>query len=210
LSTDSGTFDPVFSGNPDERAPAPEPAGDKWACEDRAGIDALAELAAAGQASSVPLTVHLSALTDHSIRRPVTMDRGIAAGLTIRPRVLLVEDNPMNRLMTGVLFDRLGLEHVAVGCAEEAILRFAREAFDAIMIDVEMDGLAGLATARAITALAGAAAPPLVALGRADLDEDVLEEAGFSAVADTPLDTRGLAQALILAVENSLIDSDGH
>jgi len=49
-----------------------------------------------------------------------------------------------------------------------------------------------------------------VALGRADLDEDVLEEAGFSAVADTPLDTRGLAQALILAVENSLIDSDGH
>ena len=36
--------------------------------------------------------------------------------------------------------------------------------------------------ARAIAGLAGDAAPPLVALGRADLDEDVLEEAGFSDV----------------------------
>jgi CheY-like chemotaxis protein len=177
--------------------------------EDRAGIVALTELVSGLEEPSALLSVPVSALTDQSIRRPVALDEDVALGLAIRPRVLLVEDNPMNRLMVGVLLDRLGLDHVAVGCAQEAILRFAREAFDAILLDVEMDGMAGLATARAITALAGDAAPPLVALGRADLDEDALDEAGFSAVAEAPLDTRRLAAALIAAVENSLIDADG-
>ncbi len=172
--------------------------------EDQAGVAALAELVAGLPHPGIPLTVSLSALTDGSVRRPARLDVSVAQGLTIRPRVLLVEDNPMNRLMVGVLLDRLGLEHVAVGCAQEAILRFAREAFDAILLDVEMDGLAGLAAARAITGLAGAATPPLVALGRADLDEETLGEAGFSAIAEAPLDTRRLAAALIAAVEHSL------
>lgn len=180
--------------------------GPGW--EDQAGIAALAELVAGLPEPSAALSVSLSALTDSSLRRPATLDHSVAEGLAVRPRVLLVEDNPMNRLMVGVLLDRLGLEHVAVGCAQEAIIRFAREAFDAILLDVEMDGLAGLATARAITGLAGDATPPLVALGRADLEDETLEEAGFSAIAEAPLDTRRLAAALIAAVENSLIDSD--
>ena len=191
LSADTGSFDPALAGHGNV---------------DHAGIEALAELVAGRPEPSVPLSVSLSALTDSSIRSPAAVEGRVAEGLVIRPRVLLVEDNPMNRLMVGVLLDRLGLEHVAVGCAQEAIIRFAREAFDAILLDVEMDGLAGLATARAITALAGAAAPPLVALGRAALDEDVLEEAGFSAIADAPLDTRRLAAALIVAREPTLND----
>ncbi len=193
MSADTGSFDAAFAG---------------LGGEDHAGIEALAELVAGRPEPAVPLSVPLSALIDGSIRRPAVMEDSVAEGLVIRPRVLLVEDNPMNRLMVGVLLDRLGLEHVAVGCAQEAIIRFAREAFDAILLDVEMDGLAGLATARAITGLVGDAAPPLVALGRAELDEDVLAEAGFSAIADTPLDTRRLAAALITAVESSMVDSN--
>lgn len=178
------------------------------ATEDWVGIAALAEFVSARPEPAAPLSVPVSALIDRSVRRSAEMEATVASGLAVRPRVLLVEDNPVNRLMVGVLLDRLGLEHVAVGCAEEAIFRFAREAFDAILLDVEMDGMAGLATARAICGLAGEASPPLVALGRADVDDDTLENAGFSAIAETPLDTRRLAAALIAAVEKGLADSD--
>lgn len=169
--------------------------------EDRAGIAALAELVANHPDTSAALSVPLSALAGGSRR---ANGDGSPEAAVLKPRILLVEDSPVNRLLVGVLLDRLGLEHVAVGCGEEAIYRFAREPFDAILLDVAMDGLAGLATARAIQKLVGDDMPPLVALGNADLDEDVLEEAGFSAVAEAPLDTNRIALALITAIEKGL------
>ncbi|TCT10740.1 response regulator receiver domain-containing protein [Tepidamorphus gemmatus] len=179
--------------------------------DDAAGLDALAELAAArrNKLRHDDLAV---ALADLSPRADggATQTAAPVAGIDYpRPRVLLVEDNPVNRLLVGVLLDRLGLEHVAVGCGEEAILRMAREPFDAILLDVAMDGLAGLALAKALGDLGGDGLPPLVALGRANLDEDFLQAAGFAAVADAPLDTRRLARALIAALEKQLSEHIG-
>lgn len=178
--------------------------------QDTAGIAALAEFVAARcDGRDGELTVPVSALIDgDGFRRGGEGDVPPGPGHP-RPRILLVEDNPVNRLLLGVLLDRLGLDHVAVGCGEEAILRMVREAFDAVLLDVAMDGMAGLATARAICRLAGDDRPPLIALGRAGLDEDVLEAAGFDAVADAPLDTRRLAGALIAALEKDLAESIG-
>lgn len=172
-------------------------AADDVAGEDLAGIAALAELVASRPETSAPLSVPLSALSNSTRRR--TGDAG-----SLKPRVLLVEDNPVNRLLVGVLLDRLGLDHIAVGCGEEAIYRFAREPFDAILLDATMDGMGGIATAQAIQRLVGDDMPPLVALRSGDVTDEVLEAAGFSAVADAPLDTNGLAVALITAIENEL------
>lgn len=178
--------------------------------DDAAGLNALAELAAARRDVHYDdLAIALADLSlgaDGSGAETATLVAGIDYP---RPRVLLVEDNPVNRLLVGVLLDRLGLEHVAVGCGEEAILRMAREPFDAILLDVAMDGLAGLALAKALGDLGGDDLPPLVALGRADLDEDVLLAAGFAAVADAPLDTRRLGRALIAGLEKQLSEHIG-
>ncbi len=124
----------------------------------------------------------------------------------LRPRCLLVEDNPVQRLLVGVLLERIGLDHVAVGCGEEAILRLARETFDAVLIDVEMDGLAGLATAGRIAMLAGNDGPLVMALGSAGLDEDDMTEAGLAGMVETPVDTDGLISALVGALERRLAD----
>lgn len=178
--------------------------------DDAAGLNALAELAAARRdRHGDDLGVALMDLGsgDERVGPDASM---LVAGVDYpRPRVLLVEDNPVNRLLVGVLLERLGLDHVAVGCGEEAILRMAREAFDAVLLDVAMDGLAGLALAKAIGDLGDGDLPPLVALGRADLEEDVLIEAGFAAVADAPLDTRRLGRALIAALEKQLSEDIG-
>lgn len=173
--------------------------------DDAAGISALAELAAARRdRHGDDLGVALVDL-DLGVERADPDASTLVAGVDYpKPRVLLVEDNPVNRLLVGVLLERLGLDHVAVGCGEEAILRMAREPFDAVLLDVAMDGLSGLALAKAIGDLGELDLPPLVALGRADLDEDVLLTAGFAAVADAPLDTRRLGRALIAALEKQL------
>jgi len=163
---------------------------------DAAGVAALAELAARHPDDAAPLSVSPSALAARVNRR--------SSASTVRPRILLVEDSPVDRLLIGVLLDRLGLDHVAVGCGEEAIYRFAREPFDAIVIDIAMDGLGGLSAARALNALAGAALPPLVALGAEELSPETLEEAGISAIANRPLDTNRLAAALVAAIEHDL------
>lgn len=163
---------------------------------DAAGVAALADLVARRPDDAPPLSVSLSALAAAINRR--------AGDSAVRPRILLMEDNPVDRLLVGVLLDRLGMDHVAVGCGEEAIYRFAREPFDAVLLDVAMDGMAGLGAARALRALAGEATPPLVALGAEELSPETLREAGISAVADRPLDTNRLAAALIAAIEHDL------
>lgn len=175
---------------------------DELAGEDLAGIAALAELVAKQPETSAPFSVPLSALAGGTRRKPA--NAAGSGGASLKPRVLLVEDNPVNRLLVGVLLDRLGLDHVAVGCGKEAVYRFAREPFDAILIDATMDGMGGIATAQAIRRLVGDDMPPLVALRSADFDDDILEEAGFSSVADAPLDTNRLAAALITAIEKDL------
>ena len=126
-----------------------------------------------------------------------------SAGSEARPRLLIVEDNPMNRLMLGVVAERAGLDQIAVGCIEEALLRFAREAFDAVLIDIDMDDGAGLAIGRPIRAMAGDAAPPVLAYGD-NQDADALEAAGFSGVVETPVDSQRLVAALVAALEHDL------
>ncbi len=113
-------------------------------------------------------------------------------------RVLLAVPDPVTRLLLGSLIERTGLGMVAVGCAEEALLRFCRENFDAVMIDVAMDGTAGLATARAIRDRSEAWLP-IIALGAGELNR-VLRHAGFSSVLETPRDGAEVAHALYAAM----------
>lgn len=116
-------------------------------------------------------------------------------------RVLLAVADPVTRLLLGSLIERTGLEMVAVGCAEEALLRFCREEFDAVMIDVAMDGTAGLAVARAIRDRCEPRLP-IIALGTGELNR-VLCHAGFTSVLETPRDGEQVAHALYAAMSSS-------
>lgn len=88
-------------------------------------------------------------------------ETGVLEGL----RVLLVEDNPTNRLVARTMLTRLGAE---VEEAEDGVIgvQIARSgAFDLILMDVQMPQMDGVEATRAIRALGGAvSAVPILGL----------------------------------------------
>jgi len=80
-------------------------------------------------------------------------DRAAAAE---RPcRVLLVDDNEVNREVAAGLLERRGHQVVCVRDGYEAVEAAARGGFDLVLLDMRMPGMDGIATARAIRALPG-------------------------------------------------------
>lgn len=136
------------------------------------------------------------------------MPHRTAAG-PARPRLLLVEDNPLNRLVLGQIIEHLGMDYSESGCVAEAMRRFARESFDAVLLDVRMDGMAGLGAARMMRDFCADETLPILALGPGDVPMETLSGAGFDAAIDLPLDGSALTEALIGVLDRALEASAG-
>ncbi len=79
-------------------------------------------------------------------------------------RILLADDNPVNRRVTKAMLLHLKHEIVEVEDGQEAVNRAGREDFDLILMDVEMPGMSGLAATREIRATLAGGGPPIVAM----------------------------------------------
>ncbi|MFN3416971.1 MAG: response regulator [Caldimonas sp.] len=93
---------------------------------------------------------------------PPAAERPALAG-----RVLLVDDNPVNQVMTQAMLERLGLAVVVAGDGHEALSRFAEQTFDVVLMDVQMPGMDGLTATeklRAIERQAGRGRTPVLAV----------------------------------------------
>ena len=65
-------------------------------------------------------------------------------------RVLVVEDNPVNRLLGVRLVEKHGHAVVAVGSGQEALAALKGDRFDLVLMDVQMPGMDGFETTSAI------------------------------------------------------------
>ncbi len=94
-------------------------------------------------------------------------------------RVLVVEDHPINQKLVGVLLGRMGCHISYCENGQLAVDLVQREAFDLILMDVNMPVMDGLAATRLIRALPGPVADtPIVVL-----TADVMNEANAQALA---------------------------
>jgi CheY-like chemotaxis protein len=58
-------------------------------------------------------------------------------------RVLIVEDNLMNRRLAGFMVKGKGLEFDACGSGAEALLQLKAKKYDLVLMDIEMPGMNG-------------------------------------------------------------------
>ena len=108
-----------------------------------------------GEGSTFHFTLPF-AVTEHvparAPRRPMAMDtagvRGDARGLA----VLLVEDNAVNRRLAEIVLTRRGHSVVAVDNGPEAVQTVRERCFDLVLMDLQLPGMDGIATTRAIRA----------------------------------------------------------
>lgn len=115
-------------------------------------------------------------------------------------RVLVVEDNAINQMVTQSYLEQLGHQAVQVGSAEAALDLLGRDSFDAVLMDVNLPGMTGREATRAIRASSNpwVAALPVIGISAHVLAGDIAAQlaAGMDDFVAKPVAPDRLAQAL--------------
>ena len=114
-------------------------------------------------------------------------------------RVLVAEDNEVNRALMVRQLAKLGVTADAAASGREAVDAVSARAYDAVLMDFYMPEMDGLEAARAIRALPGArGAMPIVAVTAGGTPEErgACLAAGMSGFLRKPASSRDLARAL--------------
>jgi CheY-like chemotaxis protein len=138
----------------------------------------------------------LLALTGRADARPVAPltlpSRGRAGSAAARPlRLLLAEDNPVNRRYVSVILEKHGHLVESVENGRMAVDAAQRDAFDAVLMDVqmpEMDGLAAAALIRAGEQATGRHLPIIALTAHAsERDRQMCLDSGMDAYLTKPV-----------------------
>ncbi|PPJ47966.1 hybrid sensor histidine kinase/response regulator [Rhizobium sp. KAs_5_22] len=107
-----------------------------------------------------------------------------------RLRILLVEDNRVNQMVATRFLDRLGQEVVVAGDGAQAVSIAREQAFDVILMDMQMPVMDGIEATRRIIADGGlCSATPIVAMTANASDDDRRRciEAGMAGFESKPV-----------------------
>ncbi len=174
----------------------------------------------AGAGSTFHFTVQVEPLRDLP---PARRERNPAAagaallGERCPLRLMMVEDNLVNRRVAQLLLQRLGYLATSANNGQEALAAFAAEPCDAILMDIEMPELDGCETTRQLRRLQQSATRPWIIALTAGATSDDRERALASGMNDfltKPIRPETLAAALerahasLSAAEGSHQNSD--
>ena len=152
--------------------------------------------------SSAGSTFWFTALVEPTdeLQQPATPASPQAADDAVRGprRILLAEDDPVNQEVATELLESEGYVVTVVDTGAEAVARATDEAFDLILMDVQMPQMDGLEATREIRRLPAHAKTPIVAMTANAFSEDreACLAAGMDAHVAKPVDAKVLAATL--------------
>ncbi|RDJ21986.1 response regulator [Bosea caraganae] len=151
----------------------------------------LSVVSAVGAGST--FTVRLPAIPARAAAQPedrVAVERAL--------RVLVVDDEPVTREVARIMIDKAGHRALAAASGEAAVTLLEHEPVDLVLLDMQMGGMDGIATAAAIRAQPDIVQPEIVML-TADVSPEtmrLLREAGLTKVLSKPATSSALLQVL--------------
>lgn len=121
-------------------------------------------------------------------------------------RVLVVEDNPVNRMVAAALLEEVGLQCVEAEDGEEA-LNLLRQAapgdYVATLMDMQMPRMDGVTATRNIRQLENCNSMPIIAMtaNAFDVDREACLKAGMNDFLSKPVDPEALFGALVTWID---------
>jgi len=112
--------------------------------------------------------------------------------------ILVVEDNPLNRLLVHDILELRGHEIMEAATVDEARRALAERRPDLLLLDVQIPGGGGEAVIREVRARADLADLPIVAVTSLAMpgDRERLLSIGFQGYLSKPIDTRTFGPAI--------------
>ncbi len=148
----------------------------------------------------LPLEVaDLAALQQQQLaRREESLSKGEIEVLRGQP-ILVVEDNPFNQDVILDMLEQVGVASDLAHSGQQAIERVAERPYHLILMDIQMPGLDGYQTSRAIRALPAGAQIPIIALTANTLSEvgERCRAAGMNDLLIKPLHPEQLYRTLV-------------
>ncbi|WP_240936135.1 ATP-binding protein [Billgrantia bachuensis] len=116
-----------------------------------------------------------------------------------RARVLIVDDNAINRRLLRELLQRPGLELIEAGSGEEALALAEGSPFQLVLMDIRMPGMDGIETTQALRRLGGqwSSCPVIAVTAHAhDSERERLQASGMQEILVKPVDSNRLEAVL--------------
>jgi CheY-like chemotaxis protein len=115
-----------------------------------------------------------------------------------RARILIVEDNALNRLLVHDILELRGHEVIEAATVDEALLTLAAGGIDLLLLDVHIPGGGGEAVIQEVRRRRALADLPIVAVTSLAMpgDRERLLASGFQGYLSKPIDTRTFGPAV--------------
>jgi CheY-like chemotaxis protein len=129
---------------------------------------------------------------------PIRRDAASGTPRIAPARILVVEDNPLNRLLVHDLLELRGHAVVEAATVNEACSLLERERPDLLLLDVQIPGGGGEAVIREVRQRPHLADLPIIAVTSLAMpgDRERLLSIGFSGYLSKPIDTRTFGAAI--------------